>query len=58
MLDSLEGLATGDAFGEQFFLGPDEARRRIATRSLGDGPWAWTDDTTMALVLVAVLARR
>lgn len=53
---SLEGLAVGDAFGEQFFglLGrhDDPVGRRI----LSAPPWPWTDDTNMALSIVAVLA--
>lgn len=58
MLDSLDGLATGDAFGEQFFVDSAEAERLIAARLLTPRPWPWTDDTTMALVLVAILVRR
>ncbi|MGE0711231.1 MAG: ADP-ribosylglycohydrolase family protein [Planctomycetota bacterium] len=51
---SLEGLATGDGFGERFF-GPLPSER-IATRTLSPGPWRVTDDTMMALSLVEVLA--
>ncbi|WP_341483553.1 ADP-ribosylglycohydrolase family protein [Streptomyces endophytica] len=56
---ALEGLAYGDAFGERFFRifrRPDEARRLIATRTIPPEPhWHWTDDTAMALDLLAVL---
>ncbi|MEK2471703.1 MULTISPECIES: ADP-ribosylglycohydrolase family protein [Streptomyces] len=57
---SIEGLAHGDAFGERFFalFRPEaEARRLIAHRQLPPEPrWHWTDDTAMALDLLAVLA--
>lgn len=49
---SLEGLSTGDAFGECFFSYPAEM---IVRRELPPGPWDWTDDTHMALSIVAVL---
>ncbi|MFE6691639.1 ADP-ribosylglycohydrolase family protein [Streptomyces sp. NPDC057743] len=56
---SIEGLAHGDAFGERFFplLGTEEeARALIAARRLPPDPhWHWTDDTAMALDLLAVL---
>ena len=79
MLDSLEGLSVGDAFGQQFFMtwelsirlmesgewgGPpfdfqDEfiARELIAKRDLrwAEPRWKWTDDTAMALEIVANL---
>jgi ADP-ribosylglycohydrolase len=51
-LRSLEGLATGDAFGELHFSIPDLYARTVAP----DGPWPWTDDTHMALSIVEVLA--
>src|SRR5215213_4060596 len=53
-LASLAGLSVGDAFGEQFFARPDDA----AARRVPDGLWPYTDDTQMALSVVAVLARR
>jgi len=57
-LDSLEGLSVGDAFGEQFFRHPDEALPMIRRREdPSGGNWHWTDDTTMALSIVAVLER-
>lgn len=49
---SLAGLSVGDAFGELFFRHPGW----IAERRLPPGPWPWTDDTQMALSIVAVLA--
>lgn len=79
MLDSLEGLSVGDAFGQQFFMtwdmtirlmesgefgGPpfdfqDEfiARELIAKRDLrwAETTWKWTDDTALALEIVANL---
>jgi ADP-ribosylglycohydrolase len=77
-LQSLEGLATGDAFGEQFFLswqsikslidegemaGPpfDFANEEIVSRFIAlrrlpvSKSWNWTDDTAMAISIVAVL---
>lgn len=51
-LQSLAGLAVGDAFGEMFFtISPD----LIAARQIPAGPWTWTDDTHMALSIVEVL---
>ncbi len=53
---SLEGLSIGDAFGEQFFLRYTHiAEALIAQRAEPPGPWAWTDDTEMALAIVEVL---
>lgn len=52
---TLEGLSVGDAFGEQFFMDPDEAEARIAARILPTAPWTYTDDTEMACSVVAVL---
>lgn len=54
---SLVGLSVGDAFGETFFK-RDEPLERIRTRTLVPGPWAWTDDTAMALGIVEVLEAR
>ncbi|MFD7577989.1 ADP-ribosylglycohydrolase family protein, partial [Kitasatospora sp. NPDC059817] len=52
-LDSLQGLALGDAFGDRWFSAPlDEAPAALAARRLRPSPWHWTDDTAMALVLV------
>src|SRR5438552_19034669 len=56
---SIDGLAYGDAFGERFFsLFRSEAgaRRLIAERTAPPDPhWNWTDDTAMALDVLAVL---
>jgi len=49
---SLAGLSVGDAFGQCFFSAP---ARMIENRELPPGPWRWTDDTHMALSVVAVL---
>lgn len=49
---SLEGLATGDAFGELFFsLSP----YATSPSELPNWTWRWTDDTHMALSVVEVL---
>jgi ADP-ribosylglycohydrolase len=49
---SLEGLATGDAFGELFFsISPYTA----PPSELPTGIWRWTDDTHMALSIVEIL---
>lgn len=47
VLQCLQGLSVGDAFGEQFFV-PD-AETCIAEQILPPPPWPWTDDTAMAL---------
>ncbi|MGW6912487.1 ADP-ribosylglycohydrolase family protein [Kitasatospora sp. NPDC054939] len=58
-LDSLHGLALGDAFGDRWFSVPlDEAPSALAARLPRRSPWHWTDDTAMALVLVEHLTRR
>jgi ADP-ribosylglycohydrolase len=56
-VESLRGLAVGDAFGERFFGPPWIARRRIERRELPPPPWRWTDDTALAVALVRVLAQ-
>ncbi|MER7765333.1 ADP-ribosylglycohydrolase family protein [Kitasatospora sp. NPDC096140] len=57
VLDSLQGLALGDAFGDRWFSVPvDEAPVALAARLTRPAPWHWTDDTAMALVLVRHLA--
>lgn len=51
-LRSLDGLSVGDAFGELFFhLSPHQ----ITPEDLPNGTWRWTDDTHMALSIVAIL---
>jgi ADP-ribosylglycohydrolase len=64
---SLEGLSVGDAFGERFFHHRDLIARlwlagdsggpglRDLEDPLGPPPWRWTDDTAMALGIVATL---
>lgn len=52
---ALDGLSVGDAFGEQFFVDPNEAQNQIEERCLPAPPWTYTDDTEMALSVVAVL---
>ena len=55
---SLDGLSVGDAFGDTFFLRPADPtaiRERIEAQILPDAPWYYTDDTQMALSIVAVL---
>ncbi len=53
----LEGLSVSDAFGERFFLHPDVVDGLIEQRAMPASPWAYTDDTEMALSLLAVLRR-
>ena len=50
---SLEGLALGDAFGEQFFKSRN--RPLIQNRQIPEGIWPWTDDTAMAISIVEML---
>lgn len=52
----LEGLSTGDAFGELYAYSHAEVRRRVAL-GVPAGPWWWTDDTAMALGLHECLCR-
>ncbi|MGW2911195.1 ADP-ribosylglycohydrolase family protein [Streptomyces asoensis] len=55
---ALDGLVTGDAFGDSWFTRSDEpAERWWAAREPRPAPWPWTDDSTMAFVLFAHLAR-
>lgn len=58
---SLEGLSVGDAFGEQFFTDENYASLVIQGRTLPVPPdgyvWSYTDDTNMALSIVASLNR-
>lgn len=53
-LNSLEGLAIGDAVGEMLAYRSADAAR-IIERGLPAGPWFYTDDTEMALSIVEVL---
>jgi len=54
---ALAGLSVGDALGERFFGRDSVVERAIAERSEPPGPWSWTDDTAMALSIVATLER-
>src|SRR5262249_49337517 len=54
---SLDGLSVGDAFGERFFGNPRVAERRIEHRDPPPPPWAYSDDTAMALSIVRCLKR-
>ena len=55
---SLEGLSFGDSFGEQFFHMYSMYREAcIRYRTLPPGPWAFTDDTMMAISIFEVLKR-
>jgi len=56
-LVALDGLSTGDAFGERFFGHPDRVEGLIAARVVPAAPWTYTDDTVMALGIVEVLGR-
>ncbi|GAB2699761.1 hypothetical protein GCM10010442_16900 [Kitasatospora kifunensis] len=54
--DCLRGLATGDAFGAQFFVPANLPALR--DRHLPPSPWPWTDDTEMACSVFAALRDR
>lgn len=54
-LESLTGLSVGDAFGERLFAPAAEVGARLGQRAVPPGPWAWTDDTAMAVSVVEVL---
>jgi ADP-ribosylglycohydrolase len=56
-LESLEGLACGDAFGECFFNEKNRAPEARASRILPPAPWRFTDDTLMAISVCACLER-
>jgi ADP-ribosylglycohydrolase len=58
MQHSLEGLALGDAFGQQFFRDADFIQPLIDLRKPPPGNWHWTDDTAMALGVVEILTRQ
>lgn len=51
MWDSLEGLCTGDAFGQQFVWHVEDIGRRRPDVPI----WNWTDDSEMAFSLCRVL---
>ncbi len=52
---ALEGLSVGDAFGQRFFTHAPTALHLIELRALPRGPWAYTDDTEMALAVYTTL---
>jgi len=55
---SLDGLSTGDAFGERFFGHPDVVGPQIGQRALPPPPWRYTDDTVMAISILDVLTEK
>lgn len=56
MRRSLDGLSVGDAFGERFFVREDVLATALKMRRIpANPPWAWTDDTAMALSLVETI---
>ncbi|MGP8202216.1 MAG: ADP-ribosylglycohydrolase family protein [Limisphaerales bacterium] len=52
---SLDGLGLGDALGEMLCYQAQTAPKRLADDKLPAGPWFHTDDTEMAISIVAVL---
>ena len=52
---SLDGLGLGDALGEMLSYRSENAFARLAKNDLPAGPWFHTDDTEMAISIVAVL---
>ncbi|WP_030618718.1 ADP-ribosylglycohydrolase family protein [Streptomyces sclerotialus] len=52
-LESLRGLAVGDALGSQFFVPAHYPA--LKRRALPPAPWRWTDDTEMAASVLTVL---
>lgn len=55
-LIALEGLSVGDAFGDRWFYTPIEITPGLMQmRALPAPPWLYTDDTQMALSIVANL---
>jgi ADP-ribosylglycohydrolase len=52
---SLDGLGLGDALGEMLSYRSERAAQRLAQNDLPAGPWFHTDDTEMAISIVAVL---
>lgn len=55
---ALEGLSVGDAFGEGFFGFGANVEFAVPKRWLPPEPWAFTDDTMMALSIVDVLSEQ
>jgi ADP-ribosylglycohydrolase len=52
---ALEGLSVGDGFGERFFVDYTVLEGLIEERAEPTAPWPYTDDTEMALSIVASL---
>jgi ADP-ribosylglycohydrolase len=52
---SLDGLGLGDSLGEMLSYQAHAAPKRLAENDLPGGPWFHTDDTEMAISIVAVL---
>jgi len=52
---SLDGLGLGDALGEMLSYHSVNAEKRLTENELPAGPWFHTDDTEMAISIVAVL---
>jgi ADP-ribosylglycohydrolase len=52
---SLDGLGLGDALGEMLSYQSQTALKRVAQNDLPGGTWFHTDDTEMAISIVAVL---
>ena len=52
---SLDGLGVGDALGEMLAYRSANALSRLVNGELPAGPWFHTDDTEMAISIVAVL---
>ena len=48
---SLTGLSIGDAFGECFFGNSEIIQANLATQTVPEGPWLFTDDTIMAIAV-------
>jgi ADP-ribosylglycohydrolase len=55
---SLDGLGLGDALGNMLSYDATNAPKVLATSDLPPGPWIHTDDTEMALSIVALLESR
>jgi ADP-ribosylglycohydrolase len=55
MMLSLDGLSIGDALGEMLCYQSSHAPAFLKTNDLPSGPWFHTDDTEMAISLVATL---
>jgi ADP-ribosylglycohydrolase len=57
LMESLDGLSVGDAFGQNFF----DARKIIGgwerERKLPPGTWRYTDDTVMAISIAEILLK-